>query len=87
MTTIIPGGGWMAIVPMEAPDRNMATFLETPIVAWIIEDDGSGRPVIVERDGTTAVFQGVVSHPEQRQREIPPSSGGDESSWGRRAAT
>jgi hypothetical protein len=86
MTTIIPGGGWIAVVPLDEDDRAASTFLETPIVAWIIEDDGTGRPVITDRRGSTKIFDGLVFHADQHQREVPPSMGAP-TAWGRRAST
>ena len=86
MTTIIPGGGWIAVVPLDEDDHNASAFLETPIVAWIIEDDGTGRPVITDRRGATKVFDGLVFHADQHQREVPPSVG-TPTTWGRRAST
>jgi len=86
MTTIIPGGGWVAVVPLDDDDRNATSFMETPIVAWMIESDGTGVPVIADRRGSTKVFEGLVFHPDQHQREVPPSVGGP-TSWGRRAST
>jgi hypothetical protein len=75
------------VVPLdEDDDRNATAFLETPIVAWMIESDGTGRPVIADRRGTTKVFEGLVFHPDQHQREVPPSLGAP-TSWGRRASS
>jgi hypothetical protein len=87
MTTIIPGGGWVAVVPVDDDDdREASAFLETPIVAWMIEPDGTGRPIIADRRGSTKVFEGLVFHPDQHQREVPPSVGSP-TTWGRRASS
>ena len=86
MTTIIPGGGWVAVVPLDDDDRDATVFLETPIVSWMIEPDGTGRPVLADRRASTKIFEGLVFHPDQHHREVPPSSGGP-TAWGRRAST
>jgi hypothetical protein len=73
--TVIPGAGWMAAVPLgeEVDDDGDPThFLHVPVVAWLIDDEGDGVPLVARADGTTAAWDGVTFHPDQVETDLDP---------------
>jgi hypothetical protein len=74
--TVIPGAGWLAALPIDADTTEDATrFLHVPVVAWLIDDDGDGLPLVAGADGTTAVWDGPVFHPDETEARAEPITG------------
>jgi hypothetical protein len=73
---VIPGDGWFAALPFDEESFEDAThFLHVPVVAWLIDDDGDGVPLVARADGTTAAWDGPVFHPDEVDAELgPPAS-------------
>jgi hypothetical protein len=71
--TVIPGDGWIAALPLDDDFLDEAThFLHVPVVAWLIDEDGDGVALIASSDGTTAVWDGPIFHPDQVEAELDP---------------
>jgi hypothetical protein len=71
--TVIPGAGWIAALPLDDEALEDATrFLQVPVVAWLIDDDGDGVALIARSDGTTAAWDGPVFHPDQVETDLEP---------------
>ena len=75
--TVIPGAGWMATLALDGPadDGCLDTaerLLHVPVVAWLIDDEGDGVPLVARSDGSTAAWDGPVFHPEQAEAEVEP---------------
>jgi len=71
--TVIPGAGWIAALPLDDESVEDATrFLHVPVVAWLIDEDGDGVPLVARSDGTTAAWEGPLFHPDQVEADVEP---------------
>jgi hypothetical protein len=72
--TVIPGAGWIAALSLDDDEEvdDPQRFLHVPVVAWLIDDDGDGVPVVARPDGTTAAWDGPIFHPDEVEVEVEP---------------
>jgi hypothetical protein len=71
--TVIPGAGWMAVLTFDDHDVDRAErVLHVPVVAWLIDDDGDGVPLVARPDGTTGAWDGPVFHPAEVEGDAEP---------------
>ncbi len=71
--TVIPGDGWMAAVPLDDDSvEDARRFLHVPVVAWLIDDEGDGVPLVARSDGTTGAWDGPVFHPDEVEADLEP---------------
>jgi hypothetical protein len=78
--TVIPGAGWIAAVAIDDDDRfdpgvgfgDPRRYFHVPVVAWLIDDDGEGVPLVARPDGTTATWEGPVFHPDEVEVAVEP---------------
>jgi hypothetical protein len=71
--TVIPGAGWIAALPLDDDSVDEARrFLHVPVVAWLIDHDGDGVPLVVRPDGTAGPWDGPVFHPDELEADVEP---------------
>jgi hypothetical protein len=75
--TVIPGAGWIAALALDDDDGgdgfdDRRRYVHVPVVAWLIDDDGDGVPVVARPDGTTCTWDGPVFHPDEVEAEVEP---------------
>jgi hypothetical protein len=74
--TVIPGAGWIAALALDDDDLGDARHVvHVPVVAWLIDEDGDGVPLVARSDGTTGAWDGPVFHPDQVETDLedPPA--------------
>ncbi len=58
VSTVIGGGGWMVHGVTEADEDGETSHYIQPVVAWRVDEDGTGEPLVADADGTVVPGRG-----------------------------